>query len=49
MRRLAPFALAAAILALPDLGPLARGLLLFPALGLLARWTEHTPGDPHDP
>jgi hypothetical protein len=49
VRRLAPFALAALILGLPDPGLLARALLLFPALGLLARWSDSHTGDPHDP
>lgn len=53
MRRLAPFGIAALVfLALPGLGgfdlPL-RSLLIFPALGLFARWFESNPGEPHDP
>jgi hypothetical protein len=49
LKRLTPFALAAVILlALPEPGLPARALLLFPALGLLARWSERHPGDAHD-
>lgn len=53
MRRLAPFGLVGLIaLALPGLGPFdlpLRGLLIFPALGLFARWFETNPGEPHEP
>lgn len=58
MSRLAPFILAGLIilalpeLALPGLGPLdlpLRALLVFPALGLLARWSDAPPGESHDP
>lgn len=49
MRRAAPFALAAALLALPMLEWPLRALLLFPALGLLARWSDAPAEDSHAP
>jgi hypothetical protein len=49
LRTLAALALALVILALPVLDLPLRALLIFPALGLLARWSDATPGEPHDP
>lgn len=45
MRRLAPFALAALLLSQAPFGWPWDGLLVFPALGLLGRWSDANPGE----
>ena len=49
MRTLLALLLALGVLALPGLELPLRALLIFPILGLLARWSDATPGEPHDP